>query len=104
MRLKQTGNPGRGKEQKADDQAVEQNPRPASQQSGGIVVALPFEQAVPPAEKEDERVHGRLVDRHIQAAIGRQLRIMYNDVASEPVPDKFLKLLDQLAAKPDDKP
>lgn len=108
MRLKQNGGQGRGKDPQthAADKVTDQGSRqaPQNQQSGGIVVALPFEQAAAPAEGEAEPVDGRLIDRQIQAAIGRQLRMMYNDVASEPVPDKFLKLLDQLASKPDDKP
>ncbi|MCQ0986540.1 NepR family anti-sigma factor [Jiella marina] len=32
----------------------------------------------------------------VQAAIGKQLKAYYDDVASEPVPDRFLTLLDAL--------
>ena len=32
----------------------------------------------------------------VQAAIGKQLKAYYDDVASEPVPDRFLSLLDAL--------
>ncbi|WAP69522.1 NepR family anti-sigma factor [Jiella pelagia] len=32
----------------------------------------------------------------INAAIGKQLKAYYDDVASEPVPDRFLSLLDAL--------
>lgn len=34
----------------------------------------------------------------LQAAIGQRLRAYYDDVASEPVPDRFLALLDALDA------
>jgi hypothetical protein len=108
MRLKQTGGKGRGDgslAQPGDQKGGELPSRPASQQSGGIVVALPFENMTTASQPEgDRQVDDRLLDRQIQAAIGRQLRMMYNDVASEPVPNKFLKLLDELASKPDDKP
>ena len=33
-----------------------------------------------------------------QAAIGKRLKAYYDDVASEPVPDRFLSLLDALDA------
>lgn len=32
-----------------------------------------------------------------QAAIGRQLRQVYDQMLSEPLPDRFAKLLDQLS-------
>ena len=32
------------------------------------------------------------------SAIGKRLKAYYEDVASEPVPDRFLSLLDQLDA------
>lgn len=35
-------------------------------------------------------------DPRIQCEIGRQLRAFYDDVISEPVPDRFLELLRQL--------
>jgi hypothetical protein len=36
------------------------------------------------------------LDPRIQCEIGRQLRAIYDDVISEPVPDRFLELLQQL--------
>lgn len=102
MRLKHSN----GEPERADLADKDQDNRKASStpQQGGIVVALPFEQSAAETPKESEAVDGRLVDRQIQAAIGRQLRMMYNDVASEPVPDKLLKLLDELSSKSDGKP
>jgi hypothetical protein len=36
-------------------------------------------------------------DPTVQAAIGRKLRALYDEVANEPVPDRFSELLKQLA-------
>lgn len=36
------------------------------------------------------------LDARVQCEIGRQLRAFYDDVISEPVPDRFLELLQQL--------
>lgn len=36
------------------------------------------------------------LDEAIQGALGRKLRESYDEVVREQVPDKFLKLLDQL--------
>ena len=35
----------------------------------------------------------------VQAYIGRQLRAVYDDVVKQPIPDRFLALLEQLEAK-----
>ena len=40
-----------------------------------------------------------MLDRSLQAQLGRQLRSIFSDVASEPVPDRFVKLLEELEAK-----
>lgn len=39
---------------------------------------------------------GGSVQMQAQDHIGRQLRAVYDDVLSQPVPDRFLALLDQL--------
>lgn len=36
------------------------------------------------------------IDPRVQGEIGRQLRAVYDDIISEPVPDRFLELLQQL--------
>jgi hypothetical protein len=36
-------------------------------------------------------------DPTVQAAIGRKLRALYDEVANEPVPDRFSELLKRLA-------
>lgn len=37
------------------------------------------------------------LDRGIQGFIGSKLRAMYDDLAQQPVPDRFVELLGQLA-------
>jgi hypothetical protein len=36
------------------------------------------------------------LDAAVQSHIGRRLRSMFDEVASQPVPDRFLMLLDEL--------
>jgi hypothetical protein len=40
-----------------------------------------------------------VLDRSLQAQLGRQLRSIFSDVANEPVPERFIKLLEALEAK-----
>lgn len=44
-------------------------------------------------------VHPKMIDRKLQATLGRHLRGMFDDVARSPVPDKFLELLKNLETK-----
>jgi hypothetical protein len=39
------------------------------------------------------------LDADLQAVIGHQLRAVYHEVLNEPVPDRFVRLLEQLATK-----
>ena len=39
---------------------------------------------------------GASVQMQVQDHIGRQLRAVYDDLLSQPVPDRFLEVLDQL--------
>ena len=39
------------------------------------------------------------VPADMQQFIGRQLRAVYDDVAKQPIPDRFLELMKQLEAK-----
>ncbi len=48
---------------------------------------------VPDTESEQQGVQ---VDPRIQAEIGKHLRAIYDDVISEPVPSKFMELLEEL--------
>jgi hypothetical protein len=46
--------------------------------------------------------HPRL-DADLQAVIGQQLRAVYHEILIEPVPDRFVRLLEQLATKAADR-
>ncbi len=53
-------------------------------------------QSKPPAEQKPA---AGMLERSLQARIGRQLRAIFADVADEPVPKRFSKLLEELAAR-----
>jgi hypothetical protein len=40
-----------------------------------------------------------MLDRSLQAQLGRQLRAIYSDVANEEVPERFITLLEDLAGR-----
>lgn len=42
---------------------------------------------------------GASVKPEVQARLGDKLKEVYSDVLNEPVPDRFMQLLDQLSAK-----
>ena len=42
---------------------------------------------------------GATLETDVQAHIGRQLRAVYDEVVNEPVPDRFVKLLEELERK-----
>lgn len=48
------------------------------------------------AAKDGKRPSRARIDRGVQERIGQQLRAMYDHVASEPVPDRLLQLLEEL--------
>jgi hypothetical protein len=60
--------------------------------TGENVPIVPDPLASVPAE-------GPMLDSDLQAHIGRQLRTVYEEVLSEAVPDRFLKLLEELERK-----
>lgn len=51
-----------------------------------------------PSAQRGSRSRGML-DRSVQCQIGRMLRDVFADVAEDPVPDRFVKLLEALEAK-----
>jgi hypothetical protein len=53
--------------------------------------------ATPPKERAEPPVPSAKTE--IGEQIGRELRAMFNGVVTEPVPEKFRQLLDELAAK-----
>jgi len=44
-----------------------------------------------------------MLDRELQGKIGRMLRDIFSDVASEPIPDRLVKLLEALGEKERDR-
>lgn len=53
----------------------------------------------PPPRRPTQDGVGGMLDRTVQAQIGRLLRDVFADVAAEPVPQRFIKLLAALDAK-----
>ena len=51
----------------------------------------------PTAGSDTERRPG---GADVQAYIGRQLRAVYDDVAKQPIPDRFIELMKQLESAP----
>lgn len=49
-----------------------------------------------PAQPVEGTTEPGLVTADMQAFIGRQLRAVYDDIAKQPVPDRFLELMQQL--------
>jgi hypothetical protein len=55
----------------------------------------------PPAKAPPQEQAPRpgMIERSLQAQLGRQLQVIFSDVAEEPVPDRFIKLLEELEAR-----
>jgi hypothetical protein len=45
-----------------------------------------------------------MLEAELQAQIGRQLRAVYDEVVNEAVPDRFLRLLEELERKQTERP
>ena len=50
-------------------------------------------------EKKTEKMNHAPAQPEIHDLIGQRLRSFYDEVATQPVPDRFLELLNQLEAK-----
>jgi Anti-sigma factor NepR len=55
---------------------------------------LPRRALIPDVSEAGDRSVVRSIDQHI----GQELRALYNEVLAEPIPDRFLNLIDQLGA------
>lgn len=52
----------------------------------------------PKRQQGGDKGNGKRLDGEAQKHIGRMLKATYDEIAHEPVPDKFLDLLKQLEA------
>jgi hypothetical protein len=52
----------------------------------------------PNRQRENTPLKGGMLDRSVQGQIGRLLREVFADVAEEPVPERFVRLLEALEA------
>jgi hypothetical protein len=76
--------------------SAEQQVRPTAHHRRPVVKAP----AVPEdAGGPDQHQHGPRLSADLQAVIGQQLRAVYHEILSEPVPDRFVRLLNELATK-----
>jgi hypothetical protein len=57
---------------------------------GSLASQTPAQTQAPPAQP---------LEADVQAHLGRQLRAVYDEMASQPVPDRFIQLLDALERK-----
>jgi len=81
---------------------VESSDQPPRSASHATVVDCERADAPSQAALERSQQHPQL-DAGVQARIGRQLRAVYHEILSEPVPDRFVRLLDELATKAADR-
>ncbi len=95
MRLKKAES-GKPVAVKSVTEQTEPVPEKSNPRGASLVVALSTPQSDPVGAG---RFDPRVLDRQIQAAIGAQLRLLYNDVATAPVPEHLSRLLDELEAK-----
>lgn len=58
------------------------------------MTTLPRCALIPDVREAGDRSIVRSIDQHI----GQELRALYNEVLAEPIPDRFLNLIDQLGA------
>ena len=60
---------------------------------------VPAQTGVVSEDERSGRVAGDPPVTDVQAYIGRQLRAVYDDIAKQPIPDRFLDLMRQLETK-----
>ena len=63
---------------------------------GQAVEMSPEDDIIPQASQSPR---GAILEADLQAHIGRQLRAVYDEVVNEAVPDRFLRLLEELDRK-----
>lgn len=67
-----------------------------SAKEGQVSDMKPLADTIPSASAPPK---GVILEADLQAHIGRQLRAVYEEVVNEAVPDRFLRLLDELERK-----
>jgi hypothetical protein len=77
--------------------------QPIGDQSS-TVPAPPWVAQSPPGDPDsgtppNPAAHHPHLGPDLQALIGQQLRAVYHEALNEPVPDRFVRLLEELAAK-----
>ena len=77
-----------------DDDRLAAAPDPEGAPSDRVRTADPAGSDAPTTDRPAARTASPGVD--LQAYIGRQLRAVYDDVAQQPVPERFLDLMRQL--------
>lgn len=85
------------------------SPQPVSEEMPGRVRNQEDPEQQPALEQQsimhsqrpshDHKAPRGMLDRSLQAQLGRQLRSIYADIANEPVPERFIRLLEALEAK-----
>jgi hypothetical protein len=50
-------------------------------------------------DEREEAKSGARVDANVRAHLGRKLKTAYQALVEEPVPDRFVKLLEELRSK-----
>jgi anti-sigma factor NepR-like protein len=80
----------------------QEDPKDHAQASRGSTTNQSAPERLPTMDSQrpshDRKQPRGMLDRSLQAQLGRQLRSIYSDIASEPVPDRFVKLLEELEA------
>ncbi len=69
-----------------------------AQMPPGQLAQAPLAQA-PINKASVKQGQGQTLEPDVQAHLGRQLRAVYDEMASQPVPDRFIQLLDALERK-----
>jgi len=62
-------------------------------------VAIERYPKMPSPPSDDRSSSAGMFDRSLQAQLGQQLKSIFQDIADEPVPQRFIDLLESLAAK-----
>jgi hypothetical protein len=71
---------------------------PPKGETGQMTESVTTDGAADPAVEAGRQTRVRL-DPRVRAHIGSRIKAVYDEVLEEPVPDRFVALLDELASK-----